>query len=181
MRIVGGQWGGRRLHAPRGHGTRPTSDRVREALFSILGDLTEVRCLDVFAGTGAVGLEALSRGAGHATFVEKNPAALRALSTNLIELAVPLDRFSLLKVDVRRAMVRLEGPFDLIYADPPYDQVSVLTPLLFRIVQATLSPNGVAIIEHRRRDPPPDPPTGLFREDGREYGETTLALYRRSA
>lgn len=181
MRIVGGQWGGRRLSVPRGDGTRPTSDRVREALFSILGPLNEGRCLDLCAGTGAVGLEALSRGATHATFIEKNSAALKALTANLAGLGVPIDRFELLKQDVRRAAVRLRGPYALIYADPPYDQVSDLTSILFSVMQGHLSDDGIAVVEHRKRDPSPVPPDGLCLDDRRDYGDTTLAFYRRSA
>src|SRR3954447_25917649 len=87
MRIVAGRWGGRTLHAPRGRNTRPTSDRVREALFSILGPLEGERVLDLFAGSGALGLEALSRGAASATLVERERAALRVLRENVAELA----------------------------------------------------------------------------------------------
>ena len=180
MRIVGGQWGGRRLTVPRGEATRPTSDRVREALFSILGDLRTVRVLDLCAGTGAVGLEALSRGAAHATFVEKNSAALKALNSNVAALSVPIDQFLLYRLDLRRAAIRLQGPYGFIYVDPPYDLVNDLTPLIFAVVQDNLSVDGVAVIEHRRRDPAPDPPTGLIRDDVRLYGDTALAFYRQS-
>src|SRR2546423_9443595 len=86
LRIVAGKWGGRRLRTPRGRDTRPTADRVREALFSILGPLDGARVLDLFAGSGALGLEALSRGAGSATFVQRAPAALRALRDNVADL-----------------------------------------------------------------------------------------------
>ena len=181
MRIVGGQWGGRRLTAPRGNGTRPTSDRVREALFSIVGDTDGLEVLDLFSGTGAVGLEALSRGARRATFVEKNSAALKALTGNLATLGVPMERYQLLRLDVRRATVRLEGPYAMIYADPPYDQVDDLTGVLFAIMQASLSQQGVGVIEHRSRDPAPEPPDGLIRDDLRVYGETALAFFRHSA
>ena len=181
MRIVGGEWGGRRLTAPRGDNTRPTSDRVREALFSILGNLDGARCLDLCAGTGAVGLEALSRGAAHATFVEKNSAPLRALTQNLANLAVPPERYALLRLDVRRAAVRLRSPFRLIYADPPYDLVNDLTQVLFAIVQDNLSADGVAIVEHRRRDPPPEPPGDMRCDEVRTYGDTALAFYKRDA
>ncbi len=181
MRIVGGVWGGRRLAAPRTNDTRPTSDRVREALFSILGPLDGQRCLDLFAGTGAVGLEALSRGAAHATFVEKGSAALKALTANLASVGTPVDRYTLLRADVRRASARLRGPFAVIYADPPYDQVNDLTSILFSILQSSLSEDGVAIIEHRRRDPSPIPPAGLVGSDVRFYGETALAFYRHCA
>ncbi len=180
MRIVAGNWGGRRLTAPRGATTRPTSDRVREALFSILGDMAAVRCLDLCAGTGAVGLEALSRGAAHATFVEKNSAALKALNSNLAALGVPIDQFQLHRLDLRRAAVRLQGPYGVIFADPPYDLVDDLTQLIFAIVQDNLSADGVAVIEHRRRDPAPEPTPGLIQHDLRQYGDTALAFYRHS-
>ena len=180
MRIVAGQWRGRRLAAPRGDGTRPTSDRVREALFSILGDVSDTRCLDLFAGTGSIGLEALSRDAAHATFVEKNSAALKVLGQNLATLAVPPDRYQLHRLDVRRAVGRLNGTYGLIYADPPYDQVADQTKVLFAIMQAWLSPDGVAIIEHRSRDPSPEAPDGLDCNDVRIYGDTALAFYRRN-
>ncbi|MEL7370932.1 MAG: 16S rRNA (guanine(966)-N(2))-methyltransferase RsmD [Myxococcota bacterium] len=179
MRIVGGQWGGRRLTAPRGDATRPTSDRVREALFAIVGDLEDARVLDLCAGTGAVGLEALSRGAAHATFVEKGTPALKALGSNLAALGVPVDRHQLLRLDLRRAAARLGPAYDFIYADPPYDQVDDLTEPLLGVVQATLSPTGLAVIEHRSRDPAPKPTDALFQDDLRVYGETALAFYRR--
>src|SRR5919199_2095346 len=92
MRVVAGTWGGRRLQAPRGDATRPTSDRVREALFSILGDrVTGARVLDLFAGSGALGIEALSRGAVEATFVDSAPAAIRAVRANLDALGIEAD------------------------------------------------------------------------------------------
>ena len=180
MRIVGGTWGGRRLTAPRGDGTRPTTDRVREALFSILGDVDSIRVLDLFSGTGALGLEALSRGAAHATFVEKGSAALKALTANIGALGVPIDRYTLLRADVRRAAARLSGPYALIFADPPYDQVDDLTSVMLSIVQAELSEDGVAIIEHRSRDPAPEPTERLVRNDVRTYGDSALAFFRRS-
>ena len=181
MRIVGGTWGGRRLTAPRGDSTRPTVDRVREAFFSILGDVEGLRCLDLFSGTGAVGLEALSRGAAHCTFVEKNTAALRALASNVAALGVPPDRCQILRLDVRRAAVRLRPTYGLIYADPPYDLVNDVTSVLFAIMQDNLSPDGIGVIEHRKRDPAPEPPAGLIRNDVRIYGDTALAFYGHSA
>lgn len=180
MRIVGGQWGGRRLTAPRGDGTRPTSDRVREALFSILGEIGGARWLDLFAGTGAVGLEALSRGAAHSTFVEKNTAPLKALTSNLASVGASPERFTVHRLDLRRALVRLQGPYDVVYADPPYDQVNDLTPILASVMQDFLSDLGVGIVEHRSRDPSPEAPSGFTRADLRTYGETALAFYRRA-
>src|SRR3954467_11479649 len=88
MRVVAGAYKGRRLHAPRGRRTRPTADRVREALFSVLGDVSGLRVLDLFAGSGALGIEALSRGAASAGFVERAPAAVKALAGNLASLGI---------------------------------------------------------------------------------------------
>ena len=122
MRIIAGNWRGRPLIAPKGTETRPTADRTREALFSMLvsrlGTLDGLRVLDLFAGSGALGLEALSRGAGHCTFVEQDSAALDALRTNIAKLgAAP-------QCDVRAQSVMALGPaiapYDLLLLDPPY-------------------------------------------------------------
>src|SRR3954465_7399669 len=120
MRIVAGRWGGRTLHAPRGRSTRPTSDRVREALFSILGPLDGARVLDLFAGSGALGLEALSRGAAAATFVERERLALRALRDNVADLGADAE---VVAADARvflRAARERGAQYDLVFLDPPY-------------------------------------------------------------
>src|SRR3954467_15650634 len=120
MRIISGQWRGRRLVAPAGNATRPTSDRVREALFSILGALDGERVLDLFAGSGALGLEALSRGAASATFVERAPAALRVLRDNVADLGASAE---VVAADARAHLraARAQGAqYDLVFLDPPY-------------------------------------------------------------
>ena len=130
MRVIAGRFGGRRLSAPRGARTRPTADRVREALFSVLGDLEGARVLDLFAGSGALGIEALSRGAAEATFVDSAPAALRALRENLTALD--------LEAEVRRADARgflrsarkAGREYDLVFLDPPYRRAAALTASL---------------------------------------------------
>lgn len=125
MRVIAGEWRGRTLTAPRGHRTRPTSDRVREAMFStaysLIGDLDGARVLDLYAGSGALGIEALSRGASHVTFVEDDPRAVRAIRTNLRSLDVPSSRFTVHRSDVARfhSASRIE-PVSLLFADPPY-------------------------------------------------------------
>jgi 16S rRNA (guanine966-N2)-methyltransferase len=121
MRIVGGIFGGRRLVVPKDARVRPTADRVREAWMSILGDaLTGAQVLDLFAGSGALGLEALSRGATSATFVELNPPSLRALEQNITTLGVG-DLAMVHRGDAMRYAERLpEGAFDVVFADPPY-------------------------------------------------------------
>ena len=137
MRVVGGRLGGRTLHAPRGRGTRPTPERVREALFSILGDVEGTRVLDLFAGSGALAIEALSRGASSATVVDSSRGAIAAIQRNL-EL---LD----LDAEVRRqdALRFLEGAragarqYDLVFLDPPYRNATALG----RELSAALMPN----------------------------------------
>src|SRR2546423_8936791 len=120
LRIVAGKWGGRRLRTPRGRDVRPTSDRVREALFSILGPLDGARVLDLFAGSGALGLEALSRGAASATLVERAPAAVQVLRDNVADLGADAE---VVAADARAYLrvAREQGAqYDLVFLDPPY-------------------------------------------------------------
>jgi 16S rRNA (guanine966-N2)-methyltransferase len=172
-RIIAGDWRGRRLATPRGSDTRPTSDRVREALFSSLeselGGFDGLRVLDLYAGSGALGLEALSRGAERADFVEKNRAAAAVIGKNIAELGVPKERARVHVGPVARFLDRLSDGFDLIFLDPPY---SMPTPELTQVV-AALPSGGLVVVERSSRDPFawPDDRTGL-RE--RAYGETTL-------
>src|SRR3954468_19260619 len=118
MRIVAGRWRGRRLVAPPGRTTRPTSDRVREALFSILGPLDGERVLDLYAGSGAVGLEALSRGAAEATLVERDPAALRALRANVEALGADARVIAGDVAAFLRSAAQADGHYDLVFLDP---------------------------------------------------------------
>ncbi len=149
MRVIAGTARGRRLTAPRGADTRPTPDRVREALFSLLAPhLPEARVLDLFAGTGALGIEALSRGAGHATFIERDRDALTALRRNLTIL--PGADVRVLGQPLPRALDPLaeEEPFDLIFLDPPY-AAGLLAATLARLSELNLlNHGGVAICEH---------------------------------
>ena len=154
VRIVAGEFKGRRLHAPRGAATRPTADRVREALFSILGDVSGARVLDLYAGSGALGIEALSRGAESALFVERDRRALAALRRNLDAVGADAE---VRNQDALRFIAHPEGVFDLVFCDPPYDEASR--------VAAPLSEALPAMLEDRRsnRDrirqaQPADPP-----------------------
>src|SRR4029079_10909257 len=119
VRIIAGEFRGHPLVAPRGRATRPTSDRVREALFSILGDVEGLDVLDLYAGSGSLGLEALSRGARHATFVETAHAATQAIRANVASLAVG-DRAKVVAGDVKRALKDAKATFGLVFLDPPY-------------------------------------------------------------
>lgn len=183
VRIVAGELGGRRLVAPKGASTRPTADKVREALFSILFDVEGLRTLDLYAGSGAVGLEALSRGAAHATFVERGRPALLALEQNIAELGVGA-RTEVRREDVLAALPRLAAggrSFELIFADPPYDEAARALPSVLRRAAPLLAPDGQIICEHRSLDASPPAPEGLVRIDARRYGEATLAFYAPSA
>ena len=180
MRITGGQFRSRLLVAPRGAATRPTSDRVRESLFSILearGFPRDARVLDLFAGTGSLGFEALSRGADHVTFVEERRDTLRALEENRAALKTA-DRTAVFAEKVERALTRLPAAsFDLVFLDPPYKLVTE-TPFvaLFGAVARVCAPNACVVLEHASRDEAPAlGPCAC--EEARRYGDTALAFY----
>ena len=182
MRLTGGNDRGRRIRAPRGLGTRPTAAKVREALFNILGPPPEGAVLDLFAGTGALGLEALSRGVGRVVFVERDRNALAALRDNLKELGFQ-DRSTIVAADVRTSLRRLsasvppEDRFSWVFMDPPYanETESILAELTD---QNLLTGCAVVVVEHDSRHRPPPSVGGLFLTDRREYGETELSFYR---
>ena len=181
LRVIGGELGGRVLRAPRGQTTRPTAARVREALFSILGDVSELRVLDLYAGTGALGIEALSRGAMHATFVESDRSALVCLRENLGALDLQT-RSEVLPVRVTAAQSALgkRTPFDLVLCDPPWRDVELAAGELARLVdQGAISADGRVVIEHAARGEHPKP-AGLFAYDQRIWGDTAATLFKRT-
>jgi 16S rRNA (guanine966-N2)-methyltransferase len=185
MRITGGIYRSRALRAPPGLATRPTSDRVREALFGSLGakGAIEGACvLDLYAGTGALALEALSRGAANATLVESSTHALAVLRANV--RALDLERQTLVVgTDVGRAAGRItaRGPFDLVFADPPWalvdsgDAPRAVAELLGGA--GMLAAGAVVVLEHSARTPPPAI-LGLALDEKRRYGDTALAIYK---
>lgn len=187
MRLTGGTDRGRRLVAPRGQRTRPTGAKVREAMFNILGPPPDGAVLDLFAGTGALGLEALSRGAARAVFVERDPNALSALRRNIRELGVE-DRAQVIAADVATALRRLAGDgqqgqtrFSWVFLDPPYRQ-EVEAVLAELGTDELLAAGAVVVVEHDRRHRPPGSVSGsvagLFLADRRSYGDTELSFYR---
>jgi 16S rRNA (guanine966-N2)-methyltransferase len=170
MRIVAGEWGGRRLVAPPGRGTRPTTDRVREAWMSAVDPYIDgARVLDLFAGSGALGLEALSRGAAHATFVEQAPSALQSLRANLSALGAAA-RADVVRADAVRYVAGLEaGAFEVAFADPPYAQgFAAALAAAFAAVPFA----GLLCIEHGRNDEIPELPGARTRR----YGDTALTF-----
>jgi 16S rRNA (guanine966-N2)-methyltransferase len=179
MRLTGGLNGGRRLIAPRGRQTRPTAAKVREAIFNILGPPPEGNVLDLYAGTGALGLEALSRGATSAVFVEREHAPLAALRRNIKELGLEA-RATVLGADVRTGLRRLAAAaarFSWVFLDPPYvkETEGVLAELSGNDL---LTPCAVVVLEHDRRNRPPDSVGDLFLTDRRQYGDTELSFFR---
>ena len=171
MRVVAGEFKGRRLVAPRGSRTRPTADRVREALFSMLGDVAGARVLDLYAGSGALGIEALSRGAESAVFVERDRAALSALERNLEATGAPGE---VRRQDVARFLARPEGTFDLVFCDPPYDVAPALSGTLAEALPAITGQDARIVTESDKRNPLLLP-LPLVVE--RTYGDTRIAIH----
>jgi len=183
MRLTGGLDRGRRLIAPRGGRTRPTAAKVREAIFNILGPPPDGGVLDLYAGTGALGLEALSRGAGSVVFVEREHAPLAALRRNIKELGCS-ERTSVIASDVcsgiRRLVAAGQGAaFSWVFLDPPYvkETEGVLAELSG---SGLLTACAVVVLEHDRRHRPPVSVGNLFLTDRREYGDTELSFFRAS-
>ena len=181
MRIIGGSLGGRRLRAPRGDATRPTADRVRESLFNILGPPpAETRVLDLCAGAGSLGLEALSRGAAYALFVDDSRAAVRCLRDNIAALQV--ESTSAVQFgDVRRVVGRLgdENRFHWVFADPPYRTNLAAEILALLAISPAMADDVIVAIEHDRRNEPAPLAGCLVRTDRRRYGDTVISFYRR--
>lgn len=174
MRITGGMWGRRPIQAPAGHATRPTTDRVREALFSLLdarNALASSRALDLFAGSGALGLEALSRGAAHVTFVERHGATLAVARRNAEALDATASA-TFVRSDVRAFLGRAAEPVELAFADPPYDLPWL--PELPALVLPHLVSEGVFVLEHDDRHTFAEHPAF---EQARTYGGTVLSIF----
>ena len=182
LRIIAGIAGGQRLRAPKGDTTRPTSDRVREALFSILGPPSETtKILDVFAGAGTLGFEALSRGAAHSTFLDNGKASLRCLRENSRSLGFEAQS-GIIGGDSLKTLQRLtkaKHEFDWLFVDPPYASELAERTLLIIGEGNLCSPSGLVVCEHDRRRAPLARYGSLVRTDVRRYGDTELSLFRR--
>lgn len=185
-RIVSGLYGGRRLAVPPGAGTRPTSDRVREALFSALGSLVDLegaRFADLYAGSGAVGLEALSRGASHVLLVESDARVARVVRANIAALgAGGSARLIAGPVSSALAAGPEGGAYDIVFADPPYAVPDAdVTAMLSALVDGGwLATDAVVVVERSSRTGPVAWVPGITEERSRRYGETTLWYGRRS-
>lgn len=174
-RVIGGSAGGRRLAMPRGRSTRPTADRVREGLFSALGgDLSGRSFLDLYAGSGAVGLEAASRGAAPVVLVERDAAAITALRGNVKTLG--LADVHVQGMAVSRFLAEAPTTFDIVFIDPPY--ADPVDETLVRVAPL-LNPSAVIVVERATRSDAPRWPAGIEADRSRRYGDTTLWYGRR--
>ncbi len=177
LRVTGGRLSGRRFRVPQGE-VRPTSDRVREALFGRLGNLEGVRVLDLYAGSGALGIEAISRGAAEATFVEREARTLGVLRANLAALGIdPIA--SVVPGDVPavvRRLGRAKQRFDLVLIDPPYASEEPARAFEALVGSSVLSPGAMLVLERDRRHPSPNV-EGLSAADERRYGDTVVARF----
>jgi 16S rRNA (guanine966-N2)-methyltransferase len=174
MRVIAGTHGGRELTAPRGRATRPTSDRVREALFSILGDVSDLRVLDLFAGSGALGIEALSRGAQSATLVDSAAPAITAIRRNLEALRLEAEVVRQPAGRFLQGASRDARQYDLVFLDPPYRHASTLGRELTSALTPILADDARVVAESDRRSP-----LGLELAllDERRYGDTLIRLH----
>lgn len=180
MRVIAGQFKGRKLAAVRSSATRPTSDRVREALFSVLGEIKGARALDLFAGSGALGIEALSRGAESVTFVEKDVRALKTIRANLglvLDASAQVVQAKIEQMSVSDFL--RDAPagqqFDLAFIDPPYDLAGELTPVLNDLLPRVLGPGATVVTESDRRQPLA---LDVAPSTQKRYGDTILEFHR---
>jgi 16S rRNA (guanine(966)-N(2))-methyltransferase RsmD len=181
MRIVAGTLKNRRLETPTWNGLRPTSDKLRETLFNVLiPRVAGSRVLDAYAGTGALGLEAISRGAAHVTFVEQDRRAQALVAANLARCGVT-DGYAIIRSSLERAIDALRADaaaasFDIILLDPPYDRSpdAVVPP-----AAALLAPGGILVLEHARREPAPETAGGLVRTRQIRSGDSMLSFFGR--
>jgi 16S rRNA (guanine966-N2)-methyltransferase len=180
MRVIAGALKGRRLETPDWEGLRPTSDKLRETLFNVLASrVGGARLLDGFAGTGAVGIEALSRGAAHVTFVESDGRAIGLIERNLEHCGLR-DRYAIIRARFAEAAVRVSaGVFDLVFLDPPYraeDMAAVLDA-----AAPLVAPGGLVILEHARREVAPSVAAAITKTRDIFSGDSALTVYRAAA
>jgi 16S rRNA (guanine966-N2)-methyltransferase len=182
LRVIAGTLKGRRLHTPSWEGLRPTSDKLRETLFNILATrVGGARVMDVYAGTGAIGIEALSRGAAHVTFVERDRRAQALIRENL-DLCGIENGYVIIPASAAEALGRLAGardePFDIVLLDPPYETARdrAIEPTLAGVA-AQLAPQGIVVLERARRHPAPDAVGSLVRTRDVISGDSALTFY----
>ncbi len=181
MRVIAGQYKGRRLRPVPGNTARSTGDRVRESLFNILAaEIPGATVLDLFCGAGTLGIEALSRGARHATFVDSTRRSVECTRANLGVIQAEADA-TVVTADALaglRSLARIGRTFDIVFADPPYDQNHVVRTLKAVAASETRAPEGILVIEHHKKEPPGDPPPGFSVWTERRFGDTMFTIWR---
>jgi 16S rRNA (guanine(966)-N(2))-methyltransferase RsmD len=176
IRVIAGTLKGRRLDTPTWDGLRPTSDRLRETLFNVLAPRIDgAAFLDGYAGTGAVGIEALSRGAAHVTFVEQDRRAQQLIESNLERAEVAKDRYAIIRAGFAGAARQLTSPFDIVFLDPPYGATALHEAL--SAVASLVAAGTLLVVEHAKRDPAPDSHLTLRRTRELIQGDSALAFY----
>jgi 16S rRNA (guanine966-N2)-methyltransferase len=175
LRVIAGEFKGRRLAGPVWDGLRPTADRLRETMFNILArDIAGARVLDGFAGTGAIGIEALSRGAATVTFVEQDSRALRLIGDNLARVGVQPDRYTVVRADLVSGRLAFDGPFDIVILDPPY---AVAPELAVAAAADLVAEDGCLVLEHARRTELPAVAGRLVRMRVVPSGDSALTIF----
>lgn len=183
MRVIAGRYRGCQLRVLRGLRVRPTTDRVRESVFAILRhDIPGARVLDLFAGSGSLGIEALSRGASHATFVDAYAPCLETVRQNLATARAESESARLIRADAANALemfVASSESFDVVFVDPPYDSNLANESLRTIGINGTVTETGVVVVEHASKTPPGDFYADLARVRVEPYGETAVSFFRR--
>jgi len=179
MRVIAGTLKGRQIDAPKWEGLRPTSDKLRETLFNVIAPrIQDARVLDGFAGTGAVGIEALSRGAAHVTFVERDARAVALIETNLQRCGIA-DRYAIIRARFAGTKLSESEAFDVIFLDPPYGAAELLSAI--DAAEPLVQAPTLLIVEHARRDASPESRSGLVRTRLLTSGDSALSFFGRGA
>lgn len=184
MRIIGGEYKSRSIAMPRGVEMRPTQDKVREALFNILGDITGKRVLELFAGSGAFGIEAISRGAGSVTFVDNNFRCVQAIKSNLASLGVPDSKYNIAKADALKFPAKVAGTgqaYDIVFLDPPYYRDMAKKCLINIDHYDIVAPVGLVIAEHFKKDALGVELERIVFVEERRYGDTVITILKRAS
>ncbi|MCX5680591.1 MAG: 16S rRNA (guanine(966)-N(2))-methyltransferase RsmD [Candidatus Omnitrophica bacterium] len=184
MRVIGGFYRSRLIDMPKGVEMRPTQDKVREAIFNILGDISGKAVLDLFSGSGAFGIESLSRGASRATFVENNIRCVQTIENNLENLQIPSSHYDIMKRSALRAIYDLEGEgskYDIVFMDPPYHKDLAKNCLINLDSCDILSQFATVVVEHYKLDELDFDLETLVSDKEREYGDTVITFLKRHA
>ena len=182
MRIIGGEFRSRVISMPKGVDIRPTQDKVREAIFNILGDITGRRVLELFGGSGAFGIEAISRGACHTTFVDNNSRCVNTIKANLRSLGIDDKSYDIIRADALKvfpALAARHEKYDVIFIDPPYHRELAKKCLINADSYDILSPIGLVIVEHFKKDILTTDLKALVFDRDRRYGDTVITFFKK--